>query len=139
MARLPRWVQLLLLVGGLILLGPASGSSPPSRPRPVFPAAERPTAPLVFEPNAGQTAAPVRFLVHSAGGTLFFTPDGVVFTLPAPTPPPPTSTRPLLAAPAPPRVVQLRFLAAAPTLEPGPTLPGQVNYLLGADPHAWHT
>ena len=42
--------------------------------------------PLSFVPNAGQTDPAVRFQAQGMGGTLFFTHDEVVLSLPAPSP-----------------------------------------------------
>ncbi|HUS17295.1 MAG TPA: SBBP repeat-containing protein [Chloroflexia bacterium] len=79
----------------------------------------RPTA-LAFEPNAGQAPAAIRFTAHVPGGMLAFSPTDVV----------------LARADA---AVHLRFLGADPAvLQAGARLPGEVNYLLGADPAQWH-
>jgi uncharacterized repeat protein (TIGR01451 family) len=43
---------------------------------------ETPRVPLFFEPNAGQTAAPVRYIARSLEGSLFFTPEGVTVAVP---------------------------------------------------------
>src|SRR5437764_11068880 len=42
------------------------------------------TLPLSFEPNAGQANRQARYLAHSTGGVLLFTPSQVVLSLAAP-------------------------------------------------------
>jgi len=44
-------------------------------------AAKSLSVPLVFEPNQGQTAAPVKFVAHGAGYGLFLTSDEAVLAL----------------------------------------------------------
>ena len=46
-------------------------------------APNRARLPLSFERNAGQADAQARYLVHSAGGVLLFTPSEVIFSLSA--------------------------------------------------------
>jgi hypothetical protein len=118
--------------------------------------------PLSFVPNAGQTDPAVRFQVRSSVGTLFFTPGGVVLSLPTPVQAPgrgaqravpggaldlntgkptgqhrDTSTVP----PAPPTVLRLRFEGAnpAPEVAGAERLSGIVNYFIGNDPAKWRT
>lgn len=112
--------------------------------------------PLSFVSNAGQTDPAVRFLAHSVEGTLFFTPDGVVFSLSAPHELSVPSVehiynpRSSLAYPSgqtpayPPgqaTVVRLHFEDANPIPEVvgAGRLPGIVNYFIGNDPGQWHT
>ncbi len=84
--------------------------------------------PLSFIPNAGQTDPAVRFQVHDTGGTIFFTPDQVVLTLPT-------------AEQTAPTVVRLRFEDTNPALAVtgADRLPGVVNYFIGDDPAQWRT
>ena len=96
--------------------------------------------PLAFEPNAGQSAAPVRFLAHAPGATFFFTPGEMVLVL-----------KPGQAAgggdggqpgpPASPQVVHVQFVGANAVdhLTGDEALPGRVNYLRGSDRAQWHT
>src|SRR4051794_212145 len=102
--------------------------------------------PLTFIPNAGQTDAAVRFQTHALGGTLFFTSNEVVMTLPQHGQRPrPADQRALVdkakatAAPALDSI-RLRFDNANPAtkVDGGEQLPGVVNYLAGQKTQ-WHT
>jgi hypothetical protein len=118
--------------------------------------------PLSFVPNAGQTDPAVRFQVHSPVGTLSFTSDEVVLSLPTPVQatdrsaqravpggvPDPNAGEPPgqrrdtpTVPPAPPTVLRLRFEGAnpAPELTGAERLPGIVNYFIGNDPAKWRT
>jgi beta propeller repeat protein len=108
--------------------------------------------PLAFEPNAGQTDPSVRFLSRSAGGTLFFTPSEVVFSLSnaefgvpelgeAQEPAEAGEVEAATAVIAPPSVVRLQLLGAEPGvgMSGGDVLPGRVNYYLGNDPSKWQS
>src|SRR5450755_3969492 len=44
--------------------------------------AQKPQLPLIFEPNAGQTAAPVRYMARSREGSVFFTSEGITVAAP---------------------------------------------------------
>jgi len=104
----------------------ATAANAPSTPQP------RPDfgwLPLAFVPNQGQTDAQARFLVHGAGGTLFFTPGEAVLTLPDPSDTVTTT------------VVRLRYVGAnaSPTISARSALPGVVNYLTGGDSTKWRT
>jgi hypothetical protein len=85
--------------------------------------------PLAFVENRGQTNPRVRYLVHGAGGTLFFTPDEAVLTLPDPADTITTT------------VVRLRYEGTNPnpTLSARNRLPGVVNYFRGSNPAQWRT
>ena len=105
--------------------------------------------PLAFEPNQGQTAPDVRFLAHGRGYQLFLTTEGAVLTL----------RHPLAAGTKPAKgaalfaarrkrnialktsVLRMHLDGANPAPEIVGTrlLPGKVNYLIGNDPHKWHT
>src|SRR5438874_291998 len=74
-------LALVLLLAGAVL--PLSlwrfynlGSPFASQPTPDFG-----KLPLSFEANAGQTDPAARFIVHTSGGTLYFTPSEVVMSL----------------------------------------------------------
>ncbi|GAB4534845.1 MAG: hypothetical protein Kow0063_18380 [Anaerolineae bacterium] len=101
--------------------------------------------PLSFIPNAGQTDPAVHFQAHGLGGTLFFTPDQVVLSLPP-------QERVFAAGPVslpshtstvyhPWSVVRLRFEDAspAPQITGAGRLPGIANYFIGDDPAGWRT
>jgi len=105
------------------------------------------TRSLRFDANDGQTDGRVRFLAHGKGYSLFLTATEAVLALTAS----PLSAHPRASTPAPrtpPRTqpgartttLRLRFVganahAAVVGLD---RLPGTSNYLLGANPRAWH-
>ncbi|HKP51047.1 MAG TPA: SBBP repeat-containing protein [Chloroflexia bacterium] len=101
--------------------------------------------PLSFEPNVGQADSAVRYLAHTAGGTLFFTPSNValVFHQAATSPEKLSfsSSPPAQEATSPPTNLRILFSGANPnlTIEDGTSLPGKVSYLLSDDPSRWHT
>ncbi len=133
----------------------------------------QPTVPLTapqsvrFEANQGQVDPQALYLAHTAAGTAFFTPDGVVLAMPGQpaaassttgTAGPPAGTTPGLtvnagapggnssASPPAARVtpdVPQRFLFAGHSA--GVQVEGQLrlvtrtNYFIGADPSQWHT
>jgi Beta-propeller repeat len=99
--------------------------------------------PLSFAPNAGQSDPAVRFQAGALGGTLFFTPDAVVVSMPTTDHRPPTT-----GAEAHPSVVgrrssvvRVRFDGAnpQPRLAGAERLPGVMNYFVGDDPARWRT
>ncbi len=104
--------------------------------------------PLSFEPNVGQAGSQQpRYMVHSAGGTLFFAPSEVVLALVAP-----EATKANMTGDAPrnPKVdrdrvafdpVRLQFIGSNPStaIRQGGALPGRVSYLKGKDTAKWHT
>jgi hypothetical protein len=104
--------------------------------------------PLSFEANVGQAAAPVQFLAHGAGYSLFLTATEAVMALnpragqasqPASMSSQPST--PNLQPTAPGAVVRMQVLGGNVTprvvgLDP---LPGKVNYFLGNDPRQWGT
>ncbi len=92
--------------------------------------------PLFFVPNAGQADPNVRFQVHSLGGTVFFTPDSIVLSLPHPTDGPRGIGRTEWS-----NVVRMDLLGANPTpqIKGVRRLSGGVNYFIGNDPEDWHT
>ena len=105
-----------------------------------------PAYPLLFEPNAGQADPSARFLAHSSGGILFFTPAEVTLLRStheaAPDSPRPSAfwLAPQIDAPQP-DLVRMRFLGADPQVDiaHGADTPARVNYLLGNDPAQWRT
>ena len=82
---------------------------------------------LAFIPNEGQTDRDVRYQAHGLGGTLFFTEEGVMLSLP-------TAEEARYA-------VRLHFEGASPdtTLTAETPLGGRVSYLLGSDADAWRS
>jgi hypothetical protein len=87
------------------------------------------TLPLLFEPNQGQVAAPVKFLAHGAGYGLFLTADEAVLDL----------RRAVKGQPSSGGVVRMRLdgansSAAVSGVSP---LPGKDSYFIGNDPSKW--
>lgn len=80
--------------------------------------------PLAFSPNVGQTDESAQFVAHDMGGTLFFTANSVVLSLPD------TTT---------PFEMQFEGANSAPVINSQQQLQGKVNYILGNDPSQWHT
>jgi hypothetical protein len=109
--------------------------------------------PLAFVPNSGQTDQQVRFLTHSTGGTVFFTPNEVVLALPSPAlatvkqanrrgHKDPMYQAQIVAALQEPRTaLRLAFVGAnpAPTLVGADQLPERTSYFTGDDPAKWQT
>jgi RHS repeat-associated protein len=102
------------------------------------------TLPLAFVPNSGQADSQARFVTHSMGGSLFFTPDGIAMALPTPQASNNDAAhrgqRQRIRA-SRPLVVQMQFIDAnaTPRLTGLGNLPGKVNYLVGNDPSRWRT
>ncbi len=86
--------------------------------------------PLRFIPNAGQTAPVVQFTVKGAGHTIFFTPEGIIF-----------SAASEVEGESVPSVVRLQFIGAnpQPTFEGLEPMPGRANFFIGSDPARWRT
>ena len=87
--------------------------------------------PLRFEQNVGQVDGPARYVLRSAGGSLFLTDTEAVFSLPpAKVPGPVTAAH---------DIVRMQPLHARTDVQPTPgrRLDGVTNYLVGADPSDW--
>lgn len=88
-----------------------------------------------FEPNLGQSAAPVKFLARAHDATIFLTDNSLYISW----------TREKLqgasASAGKSDIVQLQFANAAsdPTVSGETLLPGKTNYLIGRNPRDWHT
>ena len=84
--------------------------------------------PLRFVPNTGQDDPAVRFTVKGPGHTLFFTEEGVVFSMAG-----------QVAGHSLRSAVELRFIGAnrQPIIEGLAPMRGVANYFLGNDPAAW--
>ena len=105
--------------------------------------------PLSFVPNAGQTDPAVHFTTQAMGGTLFFTSNEVVLSLPTPGThqtvegigPSDQDHLPRFEPRPPGVVVRLQFEGANQTPEVSgiDSLPGTVNYVLGNDRAKWRT
>jgi hypothetical protein len=141
---------LIILLTLTTLLAAASPFAELPVPSPISPALAPGfgVLPLSFIPNAGQIDPAARFQAHAMGGTLFFTPDEVVLSLPAHAQQPaanhqqpasPGSRSSLVVRPS--SVIRLHFEGANPTPQITGTdrLPGIVNYFIGNDPASWHT
>jgi hypothetical protein len=107
--------------------------------------------PLSFIPNVGQTDDRAQFQVNSLGGTLFFTPQEVVLSLPqaskdadrgfAEQKMAMTADDGLMPSVSePPMVVKMQLIGANAEAEivGSEPLPGIVNYFIGNDPSEWH-
>ncbi len=88
--------------------------------------------PLAFIPNVGQTNPSVRFQTHAMGGSVFFTPHEVLFSLPVGAD---------TATDTAPAVLRLQFEGArhAPAITSGTSLPGVVNYMHSHNAAGWDT
>ena len=87
--------------------------------------------PLIFEPNRGQADARVKFLARGAGYDLFLDTAGAVLAMQTAHSPAGRSER----------FVRMKLVGAkagASTAGTDP-LPGKSNYIMGNDPHQWHT
>ena len=131
MRRLALVSLLWCAVASLVLSLSSSPFAPATTPALPFGLDEY-ARPLAFQPNVGQTDSIVRFLVESLGGRVFFTPDEVVFALPA---------SPTSAPDAAPPVVRQHFVDANPATQISGDAPtaARVNYVLGAEPQQWRT
>jgi uncharacterized repeat protein (TIGR01451 family) len=135
----------VLLLAGLLLLGLASRrpKAVPLRAASQLPARFSPLAlspasqdlrgilgelPLIFEPNQGQAESQVKFLARGAGYRLFLDNSGAALDLHS-------------ASDRSEHFVRMKLANANPAaLSAGSDpLPGKSNYLLGNDPHRWHS
>jgi hypothetical protein len=148
-----------LLLAGWVLLGSSSRSAvkaqlPPaplpavsraslhSRPQFSTPLHSRPEhsnldarailgqLPLIFEPNQGQTGPQVKFLARGAGYSLFLDATDAVLAM-----------QTAHSAAGQEQLVRMKLVGAnagATTSGTNP-LPGKSNYIVGNDPHGWHT
>ena len=88
--------------------------------------------PLIFEPNQGQADRGVKFLARGAGYSLFLDPTGAVLGMQTAQSSPSGRTDHFVRM----KLVGANPLAATAGTDP---LPGKSNYLIGNDPHKWHT
>jgi uncharacterized repeat protein (TIGR01451 family) len=107
----------------------SSGSSPRSKPdaRAILG-----QLPLIFEPNQGQADPRVKFLARGAGYSLFLDTTGAVLAMQTAHSSPTGRTE---------QFVRMKLVGANPAAATAGTdpLPGKSNYLIGNDPHLWHT
>jgi uncharacterized repeat protein (TIGR01451 family) len=88
--------------------------------------------PIIFEPNEGQADARAKFLARGAGYSLFLQNTGAVLAIqPAHASGPESSEQ----------FVSMKLVGANPAtaLTGADPLPGKSNYLVGNDPHKWHS
>ena len=113
------------------------------RPADHIPAASYRALPLFFEANRGQTDPRVRFLSRGNGYSLFLTPTETMLVEGKTQLGGRWNSAHSLAdsKSLPPAVLRMTLVGAnpAPILTGVEELPGKVNYLIGNDPHAWHT
>src|SRR6202050_4386761 len=154
------WVRALgglvvLLVAGSVLLGLGSRrntqksvAQDPASPVPALSRLSlksKPEArailgqlPLIFEPNQARADPGVKYLPPRAGYSLFLDANTAVLamqTAPAP------SSRSKAAAQPSQQFVRMKLVGSNPAaaLSGADPLPGKSNYMIGNDPHKWHT
>jgi len=90
--------------------------------------------PLIFEANQGQADPRVKFLARGAGYSLFLDPAGAVLAVQ-------TTHSSLSASAHSEPFVRMKLVGANPAAATAGTdpLPGKSNYIIGNDPHQWHT
>lgn len=88
--------------------------------------------PLIFEPNQGQADPSVKFLAHGAGYGLFLDATGALFSMQTP-----HSSQTGNNA----QFVRMNLVGAnrEAAIAGNNLLPGKSNYILGNDPHKWHS
>jgi uncharacterized repeat protein (TIGR01451 family) len=92
--------------------------------------------PLIFEPNQGQADASVKFLARGAGYSLFLEPTSAVLALQTP-----SKSSSKLRSGHSQQLVRMKLFGSNPkavTAGSDP-LPGKSNYIIGNDPHQWHS
>ncbi len=138
----------VLLVAGSVLLGLGSRRDArtslapvPVSPLPTFSRSSlrsKPEArailgqlPLIFEPNQGQADPRAKFLARGAGYSLFLETTGAVLAMQT------TQASPERRE----QFVGMKLVGANPAaaLAGADPLPGKSNYLVGNDPHKWHS
>jgi phosphatidylserine/phosphatidylglycerophosphate/cardiolipin synthase-like enzyme len=97
--------------------------------------------PLSFVPNRGQEDQAVRFQAQGLGGSLFFTPSEIVFSLPNPVKVKEDDKEKIRYDRHPANVVRIHYQGANdnPEVAALEELPGVVNILKGNDPSKWQT
>jgi uncharacterized repeat protein (TIGR01451 family) len=88
--------------------------------------------PIIFEPNQGQADSRAKFLASGPGYNLFLTTSGAVLAL---------RTAHASGQGTSERFVSMKLVGANPAtaLSGADPLPGKSNYLIGNDPHKWHS
>ena len=136
--------MLMLLVAGSGLLGLSSRRSArtPASPIPTLSKSSlksKPGArailgqlPIIFEPNQGQGDPRAKFLAHGQGYSLFLQTTGAVLAMQTG-----HGSRPENSE----QFVSMKLVGANPAavLTGADPLPGKSNYLIGNDPHQWHS
>lgn len=135
-------LAVLLMCGLLGTSAAADSNVGRKQPAPAVsrhPTASRVIVPLSFEPNQGQTDRRVQFLSHGPGYALFLTRDEVVLSLKRQ---PAASTASLPGSlPGPVDTLRMKLAGANAEATPKGADPkaGVVSYMIGNDPHQWHT
>ncbi len=148
------WAIFILLIAGFALIGlssrPASRRALAQAPLPPVPAfsktllsssVSQPKAdargvlgqlPLIFEPNQGQAESGVKFMARGHGYGLFLDANGAVLALRSA-----SESGPGLGE----EFVRMRLVGADSDAEisGADPLPGKSNYIVGNDPHQWHS
>jgi hypothetical protein len=88
--------------------------------------------PLIFEPNQGQADSKVKFLARGSGYSLLLDPTGAVLAL---------QTAPESRFGHNEKFVRMKLVGANPAAATAGAdpLPGKSNYIIGNDPHQWHS
>jgi uncharacterized repeat protein (TIGR01451 family) len=88
--------------------------------------------PIIFEPNQGQADPRAKFMARGPGYSLFLKTDGAVLAM---------QTAHALRPESNEQFVSMKLVGAnpAPALTGADPLPGKSNYLIGNDPHKWHS
>jgi len=88
--------------------------------------------PIIFEPNQGQADPRAKFLAHGPGYSLFLKSSGAVLAM---------QTAQASRPDGGEQFVNMTLVGANPAadLTGADPLPGKSNYLIGNDPHKWHS
>jgi len=145
----PLGASLMLVLAAAVLLGTGSLrlAQKAETQTPVIPGATSPRPslqlkpdarailaqlPLIFEPNRGQADPSVKFLAHGVGYGLFLDATGALISIQTPHSSPTGNNA---------QFVRMKLVGAnrAAAIAGNNLLPGKSNYILGNDPHKWHS
>jgi uncharacterized repeat protein (TIGR01451 family) len=134
--------MLLVAGSGLLGLGSRRSAQTPASPIPTLSNSSlksKPGArailgqlPIIFEPNQGQADPRAKFLARGPGYSLFLKTSGAVLAMQTAHASGPGSSE---------QFVNMTLVGANPAaaLTGADPLPGKSNYLIGNDPHKWHS
>jgi uncharacterized repeat protein (TIGR01451 family) len=134
--------MLLVAGSGLLGLGSRRSTHTPASPIPTLSKSSlksKPGArailgqlPIIFEPNRGQADPRAKFLARGPGYSLFLKTSGAVLAM---------QTAQASRSESGEQFVNMTLLGANPAaaLTGADPLPGKSNYLIGNDPHKWHS